>query len=130
MDRSAGAVVRDSLGNASGGIRLPETEVPILRLVGLNVPTLGNTLPLSAAFCRLLPGLDFFNGEPAGVTPADLWNEPANPLDLYGSKGRFLAKFLDATAEANRASFITQEDASDYAFDAIRWVGAQRRTRD
>jgi hypothetical protein len=53
IDVSGGAIVRDSHGNAVGGVRLPQEAVPTGANYGENsnecAPTLGKTVPFTAA---------------------------------------------------------------------------------
>ncbi len=88
IDRVPGGLARDSFGNVTGGIRLPEVVVPIVRHVGRNGP--------DPFFCATLYGYDSFNGEPAGVPgPDDLWTEPASPTELYGNHGQYVSKICE-----------------------------------
>jgi Alpha/beta hydrolase domain len=86
-----GAIVRDFYGNAKGGIRLPQLEVPTATLSGV-----GNAGPGS---CPV-----------AGVTtPFDA----ATLASLYPSHGSYVAQFVKATNELHRAGFLLDPDAND-----------------
>ncbi len=61
---AAGAIARDALGNAQGGVRLPAIEVPIAAYTGTNIidPNVFPPLqPLLGLFCRLTGSVDAFD---------------------------------------------------------------------
>lgn len=83
------AIVRDAYGNARGGIRTPQVDVPIATLsgepqIGSNVCALfGVTLPFNDAALR----------------------------SLYPDHDAYVAAFNDATNQAVQAGFILPSDA-------------------
>jgi hypothetical protein len=86
-----GAIVRDAYGNAKGGIRLPQLEVPTATLSGV-----GNTGP---GPCTV-----------GGVTtPFDA----ATLASLYPRHGSYVAQFINATNGLHRAGFLLDPDAND-----------------
>ncbi len=112
IDRVAGGLGRDQHGNVTGGIRLPEVDVPIVRHVGNNRP---------APSCSARYGYDAFDGESAFVPyPDDLWAEPASPKAMYGNHGRYFLKFAKATDTARRAGFVLPADAWTYIIEAAK----------
>ena len=113
IDRAPGGLARDSLGNATGGVRLPEVAVPIMRHIGVNFAPGPND-------CSTKYGFDAFNGEPAGTTPGDLWDEPASPTALYGNHGQYVSAFGKATKDAESAGFVLKADAQNYKTDAAQ----------
>jgi hypothetical protein len=96
-------IARDQYGNALGGIRLPQIEVPIGRYVGTNAPA-------GLLVCRTSGGFDLFDGQPAGTTLNDPWNEPR--LDqLYPNHGSYVSAFVRAVNDAVTAGFMLEADA-------------------
>jgi len=85
------AIRRDSFGNALGGIRTPELDVPIAALTG-SAPA-GSTLT-----CGLF----------GSTTPF----APATLMSLYPTHAEYVAKFDAATQRAVKAGFILPADAS------------------
>ncbi len=82
-------VVRDALGNALGGIRTPQLDVPIAMLSGL-----GQTGP---SFCRLF----------GTMAPFDA----ATLASLYPDHHTYVSAFVKATRQATRARFLVRRDA-------------------
>jgi len=86
-----GAIVRDSYGNAKGGIRLSQLEVPTATLSGV-----GNTGP---GPCTV-----------GGVTtPFDA----ATLASLYPRHGSYVEQFVKATNDLHRAGLLLDPDAND-----------------
>jgi hypothetical protein len=89
-------IVRDAHGNALGGIRTPEMDVPIATLSGggqsgsLICLLLGTTVPFDAATLA----------------------------SLYPGHGAYVGKFARATRRAQRAGFIRRHDAKLMAASA------------
>ncbi len=54
IDAAGTAIVRDAFGNAKGGVRLPEVEVPVARYDGHNPLMIGTTEPFSAKRLKTL----------------------------------------------------------------------------
>jgi len=90
-------IVRDSYGNALGGLRLPAFDVPIGTNNGAD-----NTGP---AFCLLY---GFF-------TPFD----EATLKSLYPTHYAYVAAFKHATYDALKAGYIIKEDADEMIEEAI-----------
>jgi len=86
---AAGQVVRDRFGNALGGIRTPQLDVPVATLSGF-----GNT---PAGFCGLF-------GTTQAFTPDQL-------AGLYGTKTNYQYQFILATARMLDTKFLLQDDA-------------------
>ena len=86
-----GAIVRDALGNALGGIRTPEVDVPIATLSGV-----GNT---PSGFCGLF-----------GVTTPFM---PQQLTNLYGTQVNYTFRFVVATARMLDSKFLLTDDAVD-----------------
>lgn len=85
-----GVIRRDDHGNALGGIRTPQLDVPVATLSGE-----GGT---GSGFCKI-----------AGVTvPFSL----AEVTSLYGSKSAYLAKFDASMNSAIAKGFLLQADAT------------------
>jgi hypothetical protein len=91
-------IVRDSFGNALGGLRLPACDVPIGTNNGAD-----NTGP---AFCLLY---GFFN-------PFD----EATLHSLYPSRAAYIYAFKKATYQALKAGYIVREDAEEMIWDAYK----------
>jgi hypothetical protein len=81
---------RDALGNALGGIRTPELDVPIAALTGAALPGQPET-------CNLF-------GSTAPFSPATL-------TSLYPTHADYVSKFDAATRRAVQAGFILATDA-------------------
>jgi hypothetical protein len=84
-----GQVVRDRFGNAVGGIRTPQLDVPVATLSGF-----GNT---PAGFCGLF-------GTTEAFTPEQL-------VGIYGTKTNYQYAFIVATAHMLDTRFLLREDA-------------------
>jgi hypothetical protein len=91
-------IVRDSFGNALGGLRLPAIDVPIGTNNGAD-----NGGP---AFCLLY---GYF-------TPFD----EATLQSLYPTHAAYVHAFKHATYKALKAGYIVKEDAEEMITDAIR----------
>ncbi len=96
-------IARDTYGNALGGIRLPQLEVPIGRFIGTGTPS-------AALFCRTSGGFDRFDGEPAGTTPNDVWNEPTLE-QMYGNHGAYVSACVHAVDSIASVGFMLEPDA-------------------
>jgi hypothetical protein len=87
----AGAIVRDAFGNALGGVRLAQLDVPTATHTGTGNAGLGS--------CPA-----------AGVTqPFD----QATLADLYRSHGAYVARFARATNLLRQAGFLLEADADE-----------------
>ncbi|HEY5252138.1 MAG TPA: alpha/beta hydrolase domain-containing protein [Acidimicrobiales bacterium] len=85
------AVKRDALGNALGGIRTPELDVPIATLTGTAAPGQSET-------CSLF----------GSTTPL----APTTLASLYPTQADYVTKFDAATRRAVKAGFVLPADAS------------------
>lgn len=92
-----GSIARDEFGNALGGVRLPELDVPIATLSGV-----GN----QPAFCVLF-----------GVTTPF---SDATLEALYPSHGRYVAAVIRAVRTAVRQGFLLPYDAAEARREAAR----------
>lgn len=100
-DPKIGVIQRDQFGNALGGIRLPQQEVPT-----------GRNGPAYACSAQTFPQFDPFDGNAdAGRDPTDTYVEPQNLKALYENQDDYLSKFVAATRAAERAGFILELDA-------------------
>ncbi len=86
-----GNVVRDRFGNALGGIRTPQLDVPIATLTGINNETNG--------FCGLF-------GETIPFSAATL-------KSLYPTHADYVAKFDHAAHEARERGFLLRPDVEE-----------------
>lgn len=117
-----GVIQRDQFGNALGGIRLPQQEVP----TGRNTPSFGCLVnappPIGQIVLATFPQWDAFDGgaDPA-VDPTDRVNasEPTSPKALYRSHGRYVLRFLGATLAVENEGFILKSDALKLFLDAV-----------
>jgi len=107
-------IERDEYGNALGGVRLPQLEVPLGRASGRN----SDVIPGTGFLCMLIGGFDAFNGEPADTTPDDIWDEPT--LDeLYPEGLHYIWKFFLATRRAVWKGWILPLDGLRIMFEAV-----------
>ena len=108
---TTGVIQRDQYGNALGGIRLPQQEVPT-----------GRNTPSTACFTPLFPQWDAFDGgaDPA-VDPADAVNatEPASAKAVYGDHLTYALRFIVAARQVENAGFILPADALKLMGDAV-----------
>jgi Alpha/beta hydrolase domain len=109
-------IQRDQYGNAIGGVRLPQINVPIARYA----PT-GSTSspdPLVGLICRLAGTTDYWsNTAEAPTPPTDPWPEPSLKA-LYRNHGKYVSAFAHATREAVAAGYLLEPDAED----AMEWA--------
>jgi hypothetical protein len=100
MTRDAGEIARDEFGNALGGIRLPELDVPVATYEPSNVPAQMFPEPvggLAELFCRLSGAVVAFEAEQLEA--------------LYPMREDFLTPY-EARADALvDARFLLPEDA-------------------
>jgi hypothetical protein len=103
-------IARDADGNAKGGIRLPHIEAALGRHLATNSPA-------SDPNCLLTPGYDAFDGQAAGTTPGDTWNEP--PLaQRYATHQDYVDKVKAAAERARAAGVLLAPDAEKLVADA------------
>jgi hypothetical protein len=86
-----GAVVRDVYGNATGGIRLPQLEVPTATFSGV-----GNAGP-----------------DPCPVTGTTTPFDAQKLSSLYGTHGSYVSQFAKATNDLRRSGFLLEFDSQD-----------------
>jgi len=117
---NVGIIQRDQYGNALGGIRMPQQEVP----TGRNTPSFGCLVPFppfGTIVLATFPQWDAFDGgaDPA-VDPSDTVNanEPASPQAVYGDHGGYVSEFVKATKDIEDAGFILKFDAQKLLSDA------------
>lgn len=117
---NSGVIQRDAFGNARGGIRMPQQQVPTAR----NTPSFGCfvTLPNGVMIpLATFPQFDAFDGgnDPA-VDPTDTVNasEPASTKAVYKTHGRYVAKFTVAALHAAHDGYIQWSDALRMIFEA------------
>ena len=91
IEMAAGAIVRDAHGNAKGGIRLPQLEVPTATYAGV-----GNAGP---------PPCDV-----SGITTAF---DAQTLSSLYPNHGSYRSQFVHAVDDLRRAGFLLDFDAED-----------------
>ena len=94
-------IVRDTYGNALGGLRLPAFEVPIATNNGAD-----NGPGLPASFCALY---GYF-------TPFD----EATLNFLYPTHDAYIRAFMHSTYKALKAGYIVKEDAEEMIADALK----------
>lgn len=117
---SQGVIQRDQYGNALGGIRLPQQEVP----TGRNTPSFGCAVPFPPFGTIVLgtfPQWDAFDGgaDPA-VDPTDTVNanEPVSAKAVYGGHNVYVSRFVAATNAVQNAGFILKLDGQKLREDA------------
>lgn len=100
IDVAGGAVVRDGYANATGGIRLPQLDVPTATLSGAQnsgpgpCPVAGITIPFDAATLA----------------------------SLYGTHGAYVSRFVQAVDRLRLGGFLLDFDAADAKAKAARSV--------
>jgi hypothetical protein len=85
-----GAIVRDEVGNALGGVRTPPVDVPVATLTGEGTPLIGSTTPFSTD----------------------------ELVQRYGTRHEYLEAFDAATEAAVEAGFLLAEDADELRAEA------------
>lgn len=95
---SAGVILRDSFGNALGGVRPPGVEAP-----------LGQHEPVNSG------------ASPACILSGSYFAFPAGQVQrLYSNRGTYVSKVVDAVNQLTRAGFLLSSDATDYKRGAAR----------
>jgi hypothetical protein len=109
---------RDPLtGNALGGVRTPQVDVPTRTLYGIRAPAGGGQ------FCFMFGRTDEWNGDadPWDGGPADPSPNPEPVLSrLYPTKADYTAKFDQAIAAGVKAGFLLKEDVTSLRAEAAR----------
>ncbi len=93
---AADPVVRDRFGNAKGGIRLPELEVPIATITGVPNPAPPDAAPLFQSFCRL-----FGQTHPFSETQL---------AELYPTHADYVKQYREAVDTAVAKDFLLSND--------------------
>ena len=101
---AAHAPLLDANGNARGGWRLPQIEVPLARYAGHSTPQDGSARATSV--CALTGAMQRF--------------EPAKLKTLYRDRNEYLRRFNAAVDQALQGRLLVKEDA-----DAIRAAAAR-----
>ena len=114
-----GVIQRDQYGNALGGIRMPEQEVP----TGRNTPSFGCAVPFppfGTIVLATFPQWDAFDGDADPASdPTDIYApEPASPEAVYRNHGGYVSRFVAATNAVEDAGFILDFDARKLRKDA------------
>lgn len=122
-----GQIQRDQYGNALGGIRMPQQEVP----TGRNSPSYGCVVnvpfPPFTITLDLLPQYDAFDGNnDPGVDPTDTYYEPSGINELYRSHGHYVSHFAVATVRVYRQGYILYFDAHRMIREAAKSDIARR----
>jgi len=99
-----GAVARDGFGNAIGGIRLPELDLPVATYLPNNVVDVDAIPPLFQPFIVLL---DLFCRLSGSVFPFD----EATLAGLYPSRSRYLDRYEQKLHVLVQRRFLLPEDA-------------------
>ncbi len=82
---SGGSIVRDTFGNALGGVRTPLVDVPVATLTGEGFNLIGMTIPLDPEILRM----------------------------LYPSRADYLREFEEASRAAMIAGFVLADDLEE-----------------
>ena len=85
-----GVIVRDSMGNAVGGVRTPNLDVPVAVLTGSGMGNVGRTIPFTSE----------------------------QLVAAYGTVGEFRSRFGDALDRAVTAGVILEDDVPEIRGDA------------
>jgi hypothetical protein len=93
---AADPVARDRFGNAKGGIRLPELEVPTATITGIANTAPPGALPLFQSFCRLF-------GQTHPFTSSQL-------ASLYPTHRDYVEEYRDAVDAAVAKHFVVRAD--------------------
>ncbi len=88
-------IARDAFGNALGGIRLAEHDVPTATNTGVNFPLPG--IPISMSPCRTYGTYEAFSEETLET--------------LYPEHGSYVSRVAQATQGNVKAGFVVREDA-------------------
>ncbi len=93
-----GSVRQDADGNALGGIRTPQLDVPIAAYSGIGS---GGTGFFCTLFGRTFPFTD------------------QQVLDRYGSRDNYVIQYLFAEADALQRRFVLDDDGSEILAEAL-----------
>jgi hypothetical protein len=100
-----GAIERDAFGNALGGLRLPELDVPVASYLPSNVVDEEN---IPGILRPALPLLNLFCNLSGSVFPFDA----ATLAELYPSETRFLKRYLQQLRNLVARRYLLEEDAA------------------
>ena len=104
-------------GNALGGVRTPQVDVPTRTLHGIRAPAGGGQ------FCFLFGRTDEWNGDtdPWDGSPADPSPSPEPVLSrMYLTKADYSARFEKAIDAGVKAGFLLEEDVAAIRTEAAR----------
>ena len=109
MDTAAGALVRDTLGNVTGGVRLPSMEAPIATYV--STASVNPFLPpalqgIGTLACRLS----------GAVVPFD----DATIDALYPERGEYIGAVIESALDLKAKGLLLQRDALTLIIKALR----------
>jgi hypothetical protein len=115
-----GQPLRDALGNALGGVRLPEVSVPTNRyfsFTNTGKPVCGSAGAPPPPDC--LPALLSFVGNLACLLTGSYEPLPQETLDeLYPSHGRYVSRIVRRSFRLVAQRFLLPPDALDHVVDA------------
>ncbi len=109
VDPMTGQVARDEFGNALGGIRLPQLDVPVATYGPHNTVN-----PLLPPF--LLPLLNLF----CVLSGTNLAFDQATLDELYPSKGSYVGPFSAATNALKAQGFLLGQDTKRLIHEAVK----------
>jgi hypothetical protein len=95
-----GQIARDEFGNALGGVRVPEMDVP----TGSHNPPVNQADPTLPPFLQSIGNLAcFLGGSTSPFTPGELH-------DLYPNRGRYVSQVAIAANDLRDAGYLLQAD--------------------
>jgi hypothetical protein len=110
---ATGAVERDGFGNALGGVRLPEMDVP----TGHHNPPTNQADPTLPPFLQGIGNLAcFLGGSTFPFTTEELH-------DLYRNKGQYVSRVVHAANDLKTDGFLLQEDRMKIVKRAVFFDG-------
>jgi hypothetical protein len=116
----AGQPLRDALGNALGGVRLPELSVPTnsyFSFTNTGKPTCGSAGAPPPPDC--LPALLSFVGNLACLLTGSYEPLPQETLDeLYRNHGKYVSQIVQRSLQLVGKRFLLLQDAVDHIVDA------------
>jgi hypothetical protein len=108
-----GQIERDVFGNALGGVRVPEMDVP----TGRHNPPTNQADPSLPPFLRQIGDLAcFLGGSTFAFTPEELHT-------LYGNRGGYVSQVVRAANDLRSAGFLLQEDRQALVQRAVKREG-------
>jgi hypothetical protein len=111
-------IKRDQYGNALGGVRLPEMNVPSARYAPRAVTSSSD--PVLRLVCPLSGSVNYWSNTAAPATPpADPWPEPSLK-SLYRSHDAYVTKFTQAARDAVAAGYLLELNAKESIDQAVQ----------